>query len=138
MEGHEHEVGAGNAPELIDATLPTSNLSRASTYTSCCLFSMEFFKSAVASAISKGPPFPYAFGDRVDVDTSIWVLNNGTKRVGTELREQDQAANLPHRKMDLIVVSFPSMLAPIDPACQWQGTPSKSYELSAIQELSRC
>ena len=43
--------------------------------------SMEFFKSAVASAISKGPPFPYTFGDRVDVDTSIWTLYNGTKRV---------------------------------------------------------
>ena len=42
---------------------------------------MEFFKSAVASAISKGPPFPYTFGDRVDVDTSIWQLYNGTKRV---------------------------------------------------------
>ncbi|CAG8982424.1 hypothetical protein HYALB_00007103 [Hymenoscyphus albidus] len=41
---------------------------------------MEFFKSAVASAISKGPPFPYTFGDRVDVDTSIWTLYNGTKR----------------------------------------------------------
>ncbi|KUJ12147.1 kinase family protein-like protein [Mollisia scopiformis] len=41
---------------------------------------MEFFKSAVASAISKGPPFPYTFGDRVDVDASIWTLHNGTKR----------------------------------------------------------
>ncbi|TVY26671.1 putative inactive serine/threonine-protein kinase [Lachnellula hyalina] len=41
---------------------------------------MEFFKSAVASAISKGPPFPYTFGDRVDIDTSIWTLYNGTKR----------------------------------------------------------
>jgi hypothetical protein len=43
---------------------------------------MDFLKSAVASAISKGPPFPYTFGDRVDVDTSIWNLFNGTKRVG--------------------------------------------------------
>ncbi|KAL2073822.1 hypothetical protein VTL71DRAFT_11148 [Oculimacula yallundae] len=41
---------------------------------------MEFFKSAVASAISKGPPFPYTFGDQVDIDTSIWTLYNGTKR----------------------------------------------------------
>ncbi|KAI9054031.1 hypothetical protein LZ554_001204 [Drepanopeziza brunnea f. sp. 'monogermtubi'] len=41
---------------------------------------MDFFKSAVASAISKGPPFPYTFGDQVDVDTSIWTLYNGTKR----------------------------------------------------------
>ncbi|PMD43945.1 ARM repeat-containing protein [Hyaloscypha variabilis F] len=41
---------------------------------------MDFLKSAVASAISKGPPFPYSFGDRVDVDTSIWNLFNGTRR----------------------------------------------------------
>lgn len=42
---------------------------------------MDFLKSAVASAISKGPPFPYSFGDRVDVDQSIWALYNGTRRV---------------------------------------------------------
>ena len=43
--------------------------------------SMDFLKSAVASAISKGPPFPYTFGDRVDLEQSIWTLHNGTKRV---------------------------------------------------------
>lgn len=43
---------------------------------------MDFLKSAVASAIAaKGPPFPYNFGDRVDLDESIWTLYNGTKRV---------------------------------------------------------
>ena len=42
---------------------------------------MDFLKSAVASAISKDPPFPYKFGDRVTVDQSIWTLYNGTKRV---------------------------------------------------------
>ncbi|KAG0136547.1 armadillo-type protein [Tuber indicum] len=41
---------------------------------------MDFLKLAVASAISKGPPFPYIFGDRVDIDSSIWSLYNGTKR----------------------------------------------------------
>ncbi|KZF25648.1 protein kinase [Xylona heveae TC161] len=41
---------------------------------------MDFLKSAVASAISKGPPFPYSFGDRVDVSQSVWSLHNGTKR----------------------------------------------------------
>ncbi|KAF2199095.1 ARM repeat-containing protein [Delitschia confertaspora ATCC 74209] len=41
---------------------------------------MDFLKSAVASAISKGPAFPYSFGDRVDIDQSIWSLYNGTKR----------------------------------------------------------
>ena len=44
---------------------------------------MDFLKSAVASAISKGPPFPYIFGDKVDLDQSIWTLYNGTKRVCT-------------------------------------------------------
>ncbi|KAI9753735.1 MAG: hypothetical protein M4579_005026 [Chaenotheca gracillima] len=41
---------------------------------------MDFLKSAVASAISKGPPFGYSFGDRVDVDSSLWALHNGTKK----------------------------------------------------------
>ncbi|KAF1928686.1 ARM repeat-containing protein [Didymella exigua CBS 183.55] len=42
---------------------------------------MDFLKSAVASAISKGyPTWGYTFGDRVDVDDSIWTLHNGTKR----------------------------------------------------------
>lgn len=47
---------------------------------------MEFLKSAVASAISKGPPFPYSFGDRVDIDSTIWTLYNGTKKVCTKER----------------------------------------------------
>ncbi|KAL7937027.1 armadillo-type protein [Trichoderma chlorosporum] len=41
---------------------------------------MDFLKSAVASAMSQGPPFPYNFGDKVDVDESIWTLYNGTRR----------------------------------------------------------
>ncbi|KAK4241018.1 armadillo-type protein [Achaetomium macrosporum] len=41
---------------------------------------MDFLKSAVASAIAKGPPFPYSFGDKVDLDPSIWTLYNGTRR----------------------------------------------------------
>ena len=41
---------------------------------------MNFLKSAVAS-IAQGPAFPYTFGDRVDIDQSIWTLQNGTKRV---------------------------------------------------------
>ncbi|KAI1081478.1 ARM repeat-containing protein [Whalleya microplaca] len=41
---------------------------------------MDFLKSAVASAIAQGPPFPYSFGDKVDVDASIWTLYNGTRR----------------------------------------------------------
>ncbi|KAK6339041.1 hypothetical protein TWF696_009836 [Orbilia brochopaga] len=41
---------------------------------------MEFLKSAVASAISKGPAFGYTLGDRVDLSDSIWALHNGTKK----------------------------------------------------------
>jgi hypothetical protein len=45
-------------------------------------YKMDFLKSAVASAISKGyPTWGYTFGDRVDIDDSIWTLYNGTKRV---------------------------------------------------------
>jgi SCY1-like protein 1 len=44
---------------------------------------MDFLKSAVASAIAKGPPFPYTFGDKVDIEQSIWTLQNGTRRVGS-------------------------------------------------------
>lgn len=48
---------------------------------SLCNTPMNFLKSAVASAIAQGPPFPYNFGDIVDIDESIWTLYNGTKRV---------------------------------------------------------
>ncbi|KAH8671494.1 armadillo-type protein [Xylariales sp. PMI_506] len=42
---------------------------------------MDFLKSAVATAMAaKGPPFPYSFGDKVDIDASIWTLYNGTRR----------------------------------------------------------
>ena len=46
---------------------------------------MDFLKSAVASAISKGPLAGYTLADRVDVDNSIWSLNNATKRVSSTL-----------------------------------------------------
>ena len=41
---------------------------------------MDFLKSAVVSAIAKGTALPYTFGDRVDIDDSIWTLHNGTKK----------------------------------------------------------
>ncbi|KAK0626910.1 armadillo-type protein [Immersiella caudata] len=41
---------------------------------------MDFLKSAVASAIAKGPAFPYTFGDKVDLDPSVWTLYNGIRR----------------------------------------------------------
>ncbi len=45
---------------------------------------MDFLKSAVASAIAaKGPPFPYTFGDKVDLDPLSRTLYNGTRRVSS-------------------------------------------------------
>ena len=44
---------------------------------------MDFLKSTLTSALSKGPPFPYTFLDRVSLpsdDGSIFSLFNGTKR----------------------------------------------------------
>ncbi|GAB0135097.1 hypothetical protein EsDP_00003447 [Epichloe bromicola] len=41
---------------------------------------MDFLKNAVASAMASGPPFPYNFGDKVDIDESVFTLYNGTKR----------------------------------------------------------
>ena len=38
---------------------------------------MDFLKSTIASAISKAPPFPYKFLDRV-ATPGIWTLYNGT------------------------------------------------------------
>ena len=50
---------------------------------------MDFLKSAVASAIAKGPPFPYNWGDRIDIDQSIWSLFNGTRRVRVALEVRE-------------------------------------------------
>ncbi|KUL90429.1 hypothetical protein ZTR_00306 [Talaromyces verruculosus] len=41
---------------------------------------MDFLKSAVASAISKGSSLPFSLGDRVDSNESLWTLHNATKR----------------------------------------------------------
>lgn len=54
---------------------------------------MDFLKSAVASAISKGPAFGYTFGDRVDLNDSIWTLHNGTKRVWPRYLHTNTHAN---------------------------------------------
>jgi hypothetical protein len=45
------------------------------------IIAMDFLKSAVASAMAKGPPFPYNWADRVDIDQSVWTMYNGTRRV---------------------------------------------------------
>ncbi|KIW05243.1 uncharacterized protein PV09_03779 [Verruconis gallopava] len=41
---------------------------------------MDFLKSVAASAIARGSSLPFSFEDRVDIDSSIWTLHNGTKR----------------------------------------------------------
>ncbi|KAI1430540.1 ARM repeat-containing protein [Xylaria sp. CBS 124048] len=60
---------------------------------------MDFIKSAVASAMAaQGPPFPYSFGDKVDIDASIWTLYNGTRRSdgsNCTIFSFDVAANKP-------------------------------------------
>jgi hypothetical protein len=92
--------------------------------------SMDFLKSAVASAIATGPPFPYNFGDKVDIDESIWTLYNGTRRVCPPWRNLDRrrgfAADLGllahNRKMARTVVFFPSIFPP-------RGTDSRSQRM---------
>ena len=69
---------------------------------------MDFLKSAVASAISKGPSIPYSFGDRVDIDQSIWTLFNGTIRVSLLVDVKNTCPNY-HRKMAQIAVSLALM-----------------------------
>jgi SCY1-like protein 1 len=71
---------------------------------------MDFLKSAVASAISKGPAFPYSFGERVDIDQSIWTLHNGTKRVTatTPSALHTPVPDRSNRKTALDAASFPS------------------------------
>jgi SCY1-like protein 1 len=65
---------------------------------------MDFLKSAVAS-IAKGPAFPYTFGDRVDIEQSIWTLHNGTRRVRASNRKLPDfgtnADNLSGRQLEM-------------------------------------
>jgi len=71
---------------------------------------MDFLKFAVASAISKSSSFPVSIGDKVDVDQSIWTLNNGTKRV-IKPRVWNVYILSFRRMMDQTAVSSPSTLA---------------------------
>ena len=73
---------------------------------------MDFLKSAVASAIASGPPFPYTFGDRVDIDESIWTLNNGIKKVLSQRRASRRKADADARRTDQTAVSSHSTLRP--------------------------
>ncbi|KJZ79521.1 hypothetical protein HIM_00990 [Hirsutella minnesotensis 3608] len=62
---------------------------------------MDFLKSAVASAMAQGPPFPYTFGDKVDIDESIWTLFNGTKRASCSQSLED-ASNCSIFSFDIL------------------------------------
>ena len=43
-------------------------------------YHMDFLKSAVAS-LGKVSAFPYAFGDKVELDQTVWTLHNGRRKV---------------------------------------------------------
>lgn len=86
---------------------------------------MDFLKSAVASAISQGPPFPYTFGDKVDVDESIWTLYNGTRRVSLPADNCPYIAQAYHRgfrRMDRTVASSHSTSRQRRASCHSQRT----------------
>ena len=84
---------------------------------------MDFLKSAVASAISKGPPFPYNFGERVDLNQSIWTLYNGTKRVGESSELQRiRLIDTTLRKMAPIAAFSPLTSPRTSPDSQSQRT----------------
>lgn len=91
-------------------------------------YGMDFLKSAVAS-IAKGPAFGYSFGERVDIDQSIWTLHNGTKRVWIEAdarsgcafrQDKDLTA---YRKMAPSAASSPSTSTPTGHACHSRRMP---------------
>lgn len=92
---------------------------------------MDFLKSAVASAMAKGPPFPYNFGDKVDLDESIWTLYNGTKRVmlcdpAQTSRKASAKLNSAriYRKMAPTAASCPSKSTTTQNlACPWPRMP---------------
>ena len=66
----------------------------------------------MASAISKGPPFPYTFGEKIDLEQSIWTLYNGTKRVQGDGIRMEIQADLVARKTALLAVFSPTMSRP--------------------------
>jgi hypothetical protein len=76
---------------------------------------MDFLKFAVASAISKSSSFPVNIGDKVDVDQSIWTLNNGTKKVIKTCPWIVYMLNF-RRMTDQTAVSSPSTSAQINHA----------------------
>jgi hypothetical protein len=85
---------------------------------------MEFLKSAVASAMAKGPPFPYTFGDKVDLDPSIWTLHNGTRRVRALASScRDRVLTSRRRKTGQTAASSPSTSPRTDPPFPLPGTP---------------
>ena len=84
---------------------------------------MDYLKSAVASAISKGSSIPYAFGDRVDVDQTVFSLYNGTKKVCFHFeREKYGTLTFAFRKMAPVVAYSRSISPPTNQECPWRAT----------------
>ena len=71
---------------------------------------MDFLKSAVASAISKGPLAGYNLGDRVDTEQSIFTLQNGVKRVrnlfGNTGQYRALTMSVPGRECEVYYIHF--------------------------------
>jgi hypothetical protein len=97
---------------------------------------MDFLKFAVASAISKSSSFPVSIGDKVDVDQSIWTLNNGTKRVIKARIWIVYMLNFP-RTTAQTAVSSPSILAETNHAFLWLRMLSKNSEHFGTLVLSK-
>ena len=98
---------------------------------------MDFLKSAVASAIAKGPLAAYVVGDRVDIDASIWTLSNCTKRVGRrKFRCPFNAAadTQTSRKTTPNVAYSVSMSTKIDPVSLSPVMPSEKHERCDTRE----
>ena len=84
--------------------------------------SMDFLKSAVASAIAKGSALPYTIGDRLDNGESIWTMHNATKKVGlSQTASWCGAHALPGRQVSLHRVylrnSYEQITPPSCPKC---------------------
>lgn len=92
--------------------------------------------------MASGPPFPYSFGDRIDMDDSVWALHNGTKKVRLSLlpRTHELLADLSRavfRRMDPTVASSRLTLPRIAPASPWLRTPYERCAPCAIRVSSR-
>ncbi|KAL9097284.1 MAG: hypothetical protein Q9165_000711 [Trypethelium subeluteriae] len=89
---------------------------------------MDFLKSAVVSAIQKSSSFPYIVGDRVDIDQSLWTLNNGTKRVRQSPSRRFGDSNPDGRKTGRGAAYSHSMSIPTEAGLPWREIQSENCE----------